>query len=102
MLNVWFLGQIDYRTIEHPWIINEILLENSSIKQRNKKSPKIEYVDFNENWIASHISQREQSISAKWIIISLSEMQIFMNIREEIFISFQSGKDFHKIERNAF
>ena len=29
-------------------------------------------------------------------------MQIFMNIREEIFISFQSGKDFHKIERNAF
>ena len=70
--------------------------------QRNKKSSKIDYVDFNENWIASHISQREQSISATWIIISLSEMQIFMNIREEIFISFQSGKDFHKIERNAF
>ena len=53
--------------------------------------------------MASHISQMEQSISATWIIMSsLSEMQIFMNIREEIFISFQSGKDFHKIERNAF
>ena len=24
LLDVWFLGQIDYRTIEHPWIINEI------------------------------------------------------------------------------
>ena len=22
--DVWFLGQINYRTIEHPWIINEI------------------------------------------------------------------------------
>ena len=72
------------------------------MKQRNKKKVLKQNIDFNENWIASHISQREQSISATWIIISLSEMQIFMNIREEIFISFQSGKDFHKIERNAF
>ena len=25
MLDVWFLGQINYCTIEHPWIINEIV-----------------------------------------------------------------------------
>ena len=24
MWDVWFLGQIEYSTIEHPWIINEI------------------------------------------------------------------------------
>ena len=29
MLDVWFLGQIDYRTIEHPWIINEIITEKN-------------------------------------------------------------------------
>ena len=29
MLNVRFLGQIDYRTIEHPWIINEIITEKN-------------------------------------------------------------------------
>ena len=23
--DVWFLGQIEYYTIEHPWIINEML-----------------------------------------------------------------------------
>ena len=27
-MDVWFLRQIDYRTIEHPWIINEILDHN--------------------------------------------------------------------------
>ena len=26
LLDVWFLGQIDYCTIEHPWISNEITL----------------------------------------------------------------------------
>ena len=29
MLDVWFLGQIDYPTIEHPWIINEIITEKN-------------------------------------------------------------------------
>ena len=29
MWDVWFLGQIEYSTIEHPWIINEILLSFS-------------------------------------------------------------------------
>ena len=29
LLDVWFLGQIEYSTIEHPWIINEILLSFS-------------------------------------------------------------------------
>ena len=28
-MDVWFLGQIDYRTIEHPWIINEIITEKN-------------------------------------------------------------------------
>ena len=28
--DVWFLRQIDYRTIEHPWIINEIPNTNST------------------------------------------------------------------------
>ena len=27
MWDVWFLGQIEYSTIEHPWIINEMLKE---------------------------------------------------------------------------
>ena len=37
MLDVWFLGQIDYRTIEHPWIINEITNQDVAIQNQNVK-----------------------------------------------------------------
>ena len=41
MWDVWFLCQIHYRTIEHPWIINEI-----AIKSKSKPKIPTEYLIF--------------------------------------------------------
>ena len=42
-MDVWFLGQIDYCTIEHPWIINEIFCIYFCSKPDNFKK------NFNDN-----------------------------------------------------